>query len=75
MKPTKEQTIEVVRSALRECLLTGKFGFAIPRKAFDAYWEIFNKSLEWRLDKVYGKEKKPVVEWKEVPRPPFTSSK
>jgi len=66
----KDQITEVVRQAFYEFMITGKAGVSIPKKAFPSYWEIFLKSFEWRLDRLSGKEDKPVISWKPVPVPP-----
>ena len=69
MQPNKEQIFEVVRQALLEFMLTGKAGIRIPRAAFPAYWDIFYKSLGWRLDNLYGEKIKKAVGWTSTEAP------
>ncbi len=69
MKSDKEKIIEQVKTAFREYLITGGAGVGIPKKAVDAYWEIFNKSLGWRLDNLYGEKQKKENKWQEVETP------
>ena len=42
-----------IKAAFTEYLVTGRVGIRVPKKAVDAYWEIFKKSLDWRLDEAY----------------------
>ena len=54
----KSDLMQEIRLAFREYLITGGAGVGIPKKAVDAYWEIFNRSLEWRIDKLYDQMSK-----------------
>ena len=54
----KSDLMQEIRLAFREYLITGGAGVGIPKKAVDAYWEIFNGSLEWRIDKLYDQMSK-----------------
>ena len=54
----KSDFMREVYNAFREFMITGGSGVGIPKKAVDAYWERFNKGLEWRLDKLYDKMSK-----------------
>ena len=58
MQLTKEQILEQTKTAFREYLITGGAGVRIPKAAVDAYWDIFYKSLGWRLDNLYGEKQK-----------------